>query len=334
MFASKVAKPQTNAAKTNSLARQHQTRAAQRPARDPVAVEPALMLQRSIGNQATLRFLAPRVSSPRGPHEQEADPASLTARGATPGVSWDFSKIPIFASNRADRLQTPLADLAPRLFSPIQAKLKVGAVDDPLEHEADRVADQIMLTPAPGVSTTNTPPQVSRKCSACEEEERLQKRPNGPQPSEAEAPAIVHWALRSPGKPLDAGSRNFFEARFAHDFSQVRVHHGATAEQSASAIGAHAYTVGRHIVFGRGQYAPATASGQRLLAHELTHVVQQSRGGLAVQRFVPALAHACRWKNVRIGNLGRKTSPVTPDGRGVHRSARGGVSGCQLRYRR
>lgn len=108
--------------------------------------------QRDQANITTGSFI--RFYPHRGPHEQEADPASLTARGATPGVSWDFSKIPIFASNRADRLQTPLADLAPRLFSPIQAKLKVGAVDDPLEHEADRVADQIMLTPAPGVSTT------------------------------------------------------------------------------------------------------------------------------------------------------------------------------------
>lgn len=88
-------------------------------------------------------------------------------------------------------------------------------------------------------------------------------------------PAIVHEVLRSPGRPLDAATRAFMEPRFGHDFSQVRVHANAKAAESARAVNALAYTAGREVVFGKGQYAPHTRDGQRLIAHELTHVVQQ-----------------------------------------------------------
>jgi hypothetical protein len=91
------------------------------------------------------------------------------------------------------------------------------------------------------------------------------------------APPIVHDVLNSPGQPLDAATRAFFEPRFGHDFSKVRVHSGSMAEQSARDLNAHAYTVGHDIVFGPGRYAPETAEGRRLLTHELVHVAQQSR---------------------------------------------------------
>jgi Domain of unknown function (DUF4157) len=91
-------------------------------------------------------------------------------------------------------------------------------------------------------------------------------------------PSIVHDVLRSPGRPLDAETRAFFEPRFGHEFSQVRLHADARAAESARAVQAHAYTVGRDVVFGAAQYAPGTGAGNRLLAHELTHVVQQSGG--------------------------------------------------------
>ena len=87
---------------------------------------------------------------------------------------------------------------------------------------------------------------------------------------------IVYDVLRSPGQPLDAATRAFMEPRFGHDFNQVRVHTDTRAAQSAQAVNALAYTMGRDVVFGVGQYAPETAHGRRLLAHELTHVVQQS----------------------------------------------------------
>lgn len=88
-------------------------------------------------------------------------------------------------------------------------------------------------------------------------------------------PPIVYDVLSSPGQPLDTESRTFFEPRFGHDFSLVRVHTDAKAAESAQAVHASAYTVGRDICFARGRYAPATTDGRRLLLHELSHVVQQ-----------------------------------------------------------
>jgi hypothetical protein len=90
------------------------------------------------------------------------------------------------------------------------------------------------------------------------------------------APPIVHDVLRSPGRPLEPKTREFMEARFGHDFSHVRVHTDARAAQSAQAVNANAYTVGRDIVFGGGRFQPQNSLGKHLLAHELTHVVQQS----------------------------------------------------------
>jgi hypothetical protein len=93
--------------------------------------------------------------------------------------------------------------------------------------------------------------------------------------TDSSVPPIVDEVLRSPGRPLDAEMRVFMEPRFGHDFSQVRVHTDAKAGESARAVNAAAYTVGRDVVFGAERYAPSTESGQRLLAHELAHVVQQ-----------------------------------------------------------
>lgn len=89
------------------------------------------------------------------------------------------------------------------------------------------------------------------------------------------APPLVHDVLSSPGQPLAPESRAMLEPRLGHDFSHVRVHTDSRAAQSARSVDALAYTVGRHIVFGEGQYSPGTAEGQRVLAHELAHVVQQ-----------------------------------------------------------
>lgn len=104
----------------------------------------------------------------------------------------------------------------------------------------------------------------------------------------SEVPPIVHGVLRSPGRPLDDDTRQFMESRFGHDFSRVRVHIDNKAAESARAVNASAYTVGSHIAFGGGAYTPQTTDGRRLLAHELTHVLQQGqsldapRRGLAI----------------------------------------------------
>ena len=111
--------------------------------------------------------------------------------------------------------------------------------------------------------------------------QRQATRQDGPQT----VPPIVHEVLRSAGQPLDAATRAFMEQRFGHDFSRVRVHTDPRAAGSARAVSALAYTLGQHMVFSAGQYAPGTTAGKRLLAHELTHVVQQGEtGGIGTQR--------------------------------------------------
>jgi len=97
------------------------------------------------------------------------------------------------------------------------------------------------------------------------------------------APAVVHDVLRSPGAPLDPSTRAFMEPRFGRDFSQIKIHTDGKAAESSTAVNASAYAVGRDLVFGDGQYAPHTRPGQRLLAHELTHALQQGeRDGSAI----------------------------------------------------
>lgn len=114
------------------------------------------------------------------------------------------------------------------------------------------------------------------ECEACKKkrEGTLQRAAINAAPVQA-IPSIVNTVLRSPGRPLDATTRAFMEPRFGHDFGGVRVHTDGPAAESARAVNALAYTVGRDVVFGAGQFAPATSAGQRLLAHELTHTIQQ-----------------------------------------------------------
>lgn len=118
-------------------------------------------------------------------------------------------------------------------------------------------------------------PGMDGECEECRQKRLSLQRRATNQAEPATVPPIVHDVLRSPGQPLDAQTRAFMEPRFGHDFSQVRVHTNARAGESATAVNALAYTVGRNVVFGTGQYAPGTMEGRRLLAHELTHVVQQ-----------------------------------------------------------
>jgi hypothetical protein len=118
------------------------------------------------------------------------------------------------------------------------------------------------------------------ECAECRKK-RLQRNPSSNAPSIAgpstdAAPGIVHDVLRSPGTPLDAQTRAFMEPRFGHSFADVRVHADAHAAESATAVGARAYAVGRDVVFGGAMYAPASMDGRKLIAHELAHVVQQS----------------------------------------------------------
>lgn len=150
----------------------------------------------------------------------------------------------------------------------LQDKLTIGASNDPLEIEADRVADQVLAASTHPVVTAVTPSI-----------QRFVEQPAGQTDA---VPTSIEHALTSPGSPLEPGLRHDMEQRFGYDFSRVRVHTGGAAEQSAQDINARAYTVGHHIVLGAGRSALNSHDGRRLIAHELVHVVQQS--GTTVSR--------------------------------------------------
>ena len=172
-----------------------------------------------------------------------------------------------------------------------QCSLDIGHMDDPYEKEAEAMEDQIVEAPEKKMGEVKPPSaniqrknaleegeELQRKCAACEEETPVQMKSEVPAGPGAEAPPIVRNAINSTGHPLDKGAKSFFETRFGHDFSNVRIHAGSLATESAKSINATAYTHKNDIVFGSGQYQPETVSGKKLLAHELTHVVQQEGG--------------------------------------------------------
>ena len=173
--------------------------------------------------------------------------------------------------------------------------LRVSRPGDADEREADRAAERVMRAePAAGIAPAGTAgggPRLRRKCACggaegangscehCEEEERLRrKEADGGGSADTSG---VRAALDRPGRALDPGTRAFFEMRFGRDLGAVRVHTGGAAAESARAVGALAYTVGRDVVFGAGQYDPGSDGGRRLLAHELAHTFQ---GGGALRR--------------------------------------------------
>jgi hypothetical protein len=154
----------------------------------------------------------------------------------------------------------------------IQRKPTVNKPGDRYEREADQVADWI------------TGGHKRHPAPAGEDLEALGQG------------GEVDRALNSSGQPLEPATRAFMEPRFNHDFGKVRVHNDDAASASARSLNARAYTLGHDIVFGAGEYTPRTDQGQRLLAHELTHVVQQDSGGMQgsgpafIQRAAPSLA--------------------------------------------
>jgi hypothetical protein len=174
-----------------------------------------------------------------------------------------------------------------------QAKLTVSQPNDPYEQEADRVAEQVMSMPET---------RIQRACPSCENE-ILQKKPLADQltplvqrqeekPEEEEEPVqakreggnplrltsdanVRIQSLRGGGAPLPPSPRSFFERRFGCDFGDVRVHSDSQASEAAKSVRAQAFTFGHDIVFGQNQYSPESPDGKKLLAHELSHVIQQ-----------------------------------------------------------
>jgi LysM repeat protein len=210
---------------------------------------------------ASVPFARIRSASP----EQAHAPDQGTFRIAAP-AGFDFSRIPVHG-------KTPVG---------IQTKLTIGAAGDAFEQEADRVAEQVMRMPESIVQSQVLSQQPVAPTAPLQAKSSLTSGNNG-----VTAPPIVHDALNSPGQPLDVATRTFMEPRFGHDFSKVRVHTDARAAQAARRVNALAYTAGRDVVFAAGRHAPQTIAGRRLLAHELTHVIQQSAGGAVgcIQRY-------------------------------------------------
>lgn len=175
----------------------------------------------------------------------------------------------------------------------VQPKLRIGAPNDKYEQEADRVAEKVMRMAEPEVERqeeqeeeenliqTNPmapeiTPLVQRKEEEEEENSTIQAKSMADRDSTVSRGVTTNIpALYSGGRPLSVSQRSFFERRFGYDFGRVRIHTDVRASKAARDMNAQAFTVGRDIVFGSGRYSAVTTDGQRLLAHELTHIVQQ-----------------------------------------------------------
>jgi Domain of unknown function (DUF4157) len=159
----------------------------------------------------------------------------------------------------------------------IQAKLEIGDAHTEYEREADQVAEKIVNATKPNIVTNKKNNKSGNKISL--------KRFNSAKSTQIriKTPPSVYQTLNSTGQTLDVEPLEFMQSEFGHDFSSVQIHTHSQAAQSAREIGAKAYTVGKNIVFGSGQYQPHTAEGKFLLAHELAHVIQQD-GNEIIQR--------------------------------------------------
>ena len=169
----------------------------------------------------------------------------------------------------------------------LQAKLRIGQPGDNYEQKADQVAEHVMRMPEPQVVSSNTP-RIQRAYPACkeyelrrepvkeEEEEELKRKETSCQTPQV-TPEVENSinSMRGRGQPLPEHVRSYFEPRFGADFSGVRIHNGSDVAETAKSINARAFTIGNNIAFGRGQFALDSHEGRRLMAHELTHVVQQ-----------------------------------------------------------
>ena len=275
---------------------------------------PVLQMQKSMGNQSTLRFIRDSIlashdyfkgaaTNPLAGGSELAERADRSFLELSSPAPVTLSRMPDTrvsgqtnggcacekhsGSNPcAECAQKPdLATSESKTADTTGPKLSISQPGDRHEREAAQVADRVMRMPSthpPAIAAAGSltsEAALQRKCKECEEEEEQKKKLNRKETGAAPgmAPPIVHEALRAAGEPLDSRTQSFMQSRFGYDFSPVRVHTGGVATESARAVNARAYTVGQDVVFGSGQFAPQTRDGRKLLAHELAHVVQQSR---------------------------------------------------------
>ena len=226
-----------------------------------------LSLQRTIGNRAVNRFIQAKlkVSQPGDEGEREADQvAEQVMRKPSPATVSGSASTPKISS------------------APIQRQ--------PLSEEEPPEEEGVVQTKQASASVlsedqTKKPDEEERKKHKEDDKTIQAKGQAGEAPSVSANVESQIKGMQGSGDPLPDNMRTHFESQFGQDFSEVRVHKGAQAGETAKAINAKAYTIGKDIVFGAGAYAPEMAEGQKLLAHELTHVVQQGSVGQSVQRY-------------------------------------------------
>ena len=243
--------------------------------------------------------------------QTQAAPA-LIVRPARPEPIWDapgFSPRPFNFANLA-------------IHPPLQAKLQINAPKDALEQEADAVAEKVLRS-EPVQVTTGATAKLRRACAACRDDDELQRK-------EAGAATRLDFedkvAAVQGGRPLTDAERVFFEPRFGSDFSQVRIHTNTQADIAANSVGALAYTRGHDIVFRQGSFDFGSHAGRHLLAHELTHVIQQ---GAASPTHGSTVVHqrAANGTLSRRGPLVRVPVRVVPMPRPPVRAGTGAASG-------
>lgn len=216
-----------------------------------------------------------RASEPStGRFEREADALAAVAvdGGSTPLPGYSLTGIPVIqrkckCGNDAASGGT-CEECAGK--AQVQTKLRIAESGDPLEQQADRIAERVTS------DSVHSPAQVSGHDTGLGELNIARRALPEPARDNSHSDGVVETALAQSGASFESAARRDMERRFGHDFSQVRVHTSPTAAQAADALQARAFTYGRDVYFGEGQYSPGTADGRRLIAHELAHVLQQS----------------------------------------------------------
>ncbi|GAB4211024.1 MAG: hypothetical protein OHK0022_45080 [Roseiflexaceae bacterium] len=225
---------------------------------------------------------APAAPAPTGLVQREAATTEFEQELPEPGlIGHSFGRMSLFAENfdagapaaPPGPPAAPSTPLDPPAF-PVQASLRISAPDDAFEQEADQMASAVMdMSSDAGDAPASPGLRVQRAASAGD----------GAGLSTSPAVDASIAQMQGGGQPLPASERSFFENRFGHDFSQIRIHADSHAADTAKSLNARAFTVGTDIAFDAGEYQPGTSSGRHLLAHELTHTIQQT-GGVATKR--------------------------------------------------
>src|SRR5687768_75095 len=251
------------------------------------AAEKASQKKESESSLSSL-FIQPKltIGSPDDPLEKEADNVADTVMRMKMPSPMNFSSAKSIVNRKCTECEKDEDELHRKKssddsitsVSPIfyQPKFKKGASDGFYEELADDKVERVMRREGTKpLFFSSAKHHINRMCSHCEEETQLRRKESG-NDFTSFAPSIVHDVINSSGsKSLDTDTRSFMEPRLNYDFSNVKIHDNELAAKSARSINALAYTSGNNIVFNSGQYNTGSDAGKRLLAHELTHVVQQ-----------------------------------------------------------